>query len=236
MPAKPGEHSIKISHVGCSLTPGSPEQLILPDDPSFLPEFVLPPADLLAELNLGFNFNMDAKHPGDSQSLTPFGSQRSSSSPAEAIGGLVFPSSSPGAPAEFRFEADDAPGTIGGPSGLSGAGGNFDLDEPDFTFGDDGGIIQLSDQDVVPRTPGMPGGFTMHSDAGASARVRREHEEGQRVGAQVSFAVVFHLLLLSDSLGWSPDVWLLPSLCNQTWCAMVLPTVRFPFTLTSLSR
>jgi len=33
----------------------------------------------------------------------------------------------------------------------------------------------------------------MHSDAGASARVRREHEEGRAGGLQVSFTVLFHL-------------------------------------------
>lgn len=81
-----------------------PEQLVLPEDPSFLPDFALPPPELLAHLDLG----LDITRSGESQSLTPFGSQQSqSSSHAGALGGLVLPSSSPGAPGSFRLEGDN---------------------------------------------------------------------------------------------------------------------------------
>ncbi|KAH9864959.1 hypothetical protein IAQ61_008905 [Plenodomus lingam] len=159
-----------------------PEQLLLPEDPSFLPEYALQPLDLFADLNFNFDSH-HIRHSGDSQSLTPFGTQRSqSSSQGDAIGGLVFPSSSPSQHAEFQFEGDNVPGSIGRPSTIFGAGEAPDLDEPDFTFGDDGNIIQLGDNDIVPRTPGIS---MMQSDAGASARLRREHEEGRQTGLQI---------------------------------------------------
>jgi hypothetical protein len=66
------------------------------------------------------------------------------------------------------------------------------LDEPDFTFGEDGDLIELTPGQSVPATPVVARGAPMHSDTGASARVRQEHEEGQQGGAQVSFAVVPH--------------------------------------------
>jgi hypothetical protein len=55
----------------------------------------------------------------------------------------------------------------------------------------------------------------MHSDAGASAKVRQEHEEGRMDGVQVSFTAVccvllhFALTLLSFGMGslGSLDLW-----------------------------
>ncbi|KAJ4368955.1 R8 protein [Neocucurbitaria cava] len=160
-----------------------PEQLVLPDDPSFLPEFALAPPELLADLDLPFDLGITRT--GESQTFTPFGSQHSQSSHGNAIGGLVLPSSSPSMPrGEFRLEDDNEPGSIGGPSGMLGAGDMLEVLEPDFTFGEDGDIIDLTAGNAVARTPGAPGRNTMHSDAGASERVRREHEEGRRTDAQ----------------------------------------------------
>lgn len=184
-----------------------PEQLILPDDQSFLPDFAFAPPALLADLD--FSFNLDMARPGESQTLTPFGSQRSqSSSHIGAIGGLILPSSSPSVPGGLRFKGDNGPGSVGGASDMFGAGNILDLDEPDFTFDDDGDIIDFGDRDTEPKTPGVRGGATMSGDAGASARVRREHEEGRSAGVQVSFTVVSHQFLhrdlssLSRCLGW----------------------------------
>ncbi|KAF1834560.1 hypothetical protein BDW02DRAFT_498102 [Decorospora gaudefroyi] len=161
-----------------------PEQLLLQDDPSFLPEFAQPPPELLAELD--FNFNLDIAHSGESQSLTPFGSQQPrSSSHAGAIGGLVLPSSSPGMPGEFKLEGDSGVGSVGDPSGMLDAGDMLEIEDPDFMFGDDGEIIQLPQASASTRTPGGPAGLTMSGDAGASARVRREHEAGRQAGAQL---------------------------------------------------
>ncbi|CAO2651005.1 Nn.00g093020.m01.CDS01 [Neocucurbitaria sp. VM-36] len=160
-----------------------PEQLVLPDDPSFLPEFALAPPEFLAEHDLPFESGI--VRAGDSQSFTPFGSQQSQSSHDGAIGGLVLPSSSPSMSGQFRLEGDNGPGSIGRPSGVLGAGDMLEVLEPDFTFGDDGDIIDLTAENARARTPGVSGGVTIHSDAGASERVRREHEEGRNVDAQL---------------------------------------------------
>ncbi|KAJ4358948.1 R8 protein [Ascochyta clinopodiicola] len=150
-----------------------PEQLVLQDDPSFLPEFAFPPADLLADLDL--SFNLDFPRSSESQSLTPFGSRQSSRSSHVAGFSLVLPSSSPDRPGQFRLEGDD---------GVPNVDDMLQLDEPDFTFGEDGNIIQFTPSQPAPATPAVAGAPT-HSDAGASARVRREHEEGQQGGDQV---------------------------------------------------
>lgn len=198
MLAKLGEHSSLSLLAPEHLTKlHRPEQLVLPDDPSFLPEFALVPPELLADLDLPFDLGITRT--GESQSFTPFGSQHSQSSHGDAIGGLVLPSSSPSMPGgEFRLEGDNGLGSIGGPSGMLGAGDMLEVLEPDFTFGEDGDIIDLTASNAVVRTPGAPGRNTMHSDAGASERVRREHEEGRRTDAQVSFTAVFHVFLYRD--------------------------------------
>ncbi|KAI4910896.1 hypothetical protein J4E90_007153 [Alternaria incomplexa] len=159
-----------------------PEQLIFEDDPSFLPELGLPPPDFLVELD--HNFNFDIARSGDSQTLTPFSSQQArSSSHADGIGGLILPTSSPVMAAEFRLEGDDGVGSVGGPS-VMGAGDTIQLEDPDFMIADDGEIIQLPPRRKIPSTPARTAGAKMSSDAGASARVRKEHEDGQQVGDQ----------------------------------------------------
>ncbi|EDU48244.1 conserved hypothetical protein [Pyrenophora tritici-repentis Pt-1C-BFP] len=161
-----------------------PEQLILQDDPSFLPDFTLPPPDLLAELDSRFNLHI--VHSGSSQSLTPFGSQQSqdSSSHVGVIGGLVLPSSSsPGLPAEFRLEGENE---LGGLGGVLGDEDNMvEIEDPDFMFGDDGNIIHLSPgRRSAARTPVRAVGAEVSGDAEMSARVRREHGEGRQAVGQ----------------------------------------------------
>ncbi|KAF2130883.1 hypothetical protein P153DRAFT_206353 [Dothidotthia symphoricarpi CBS 119687] len=161
-----------------------PEQLVLPDDPYFLPGFDLPPPELLAEF--GLDFGPDQLHSGDSQALISFASQRSQSSQASAIGGLVLPSSSSGVPGDFQIEGDNGPGSVGGRSGMLGADNMMlDLADPDFTFDANGELVDFPPRSVMSGTPAMSGGAAMLSDAGASARVRREHEDGQQFGVQI---------------------------------------------------
>jgi len=172
-------------HTPYSPQSNRPEQLILQDDPSFLPEFALPPLELLADLDHDFNFTTNRS--GESQSLTPFGSQ--SLSHAAPLGGLILPTSSPDRPAEFHIEGDNE---LAGQSGLLGADEGFQLNEPEFTFDENGEFVEnVLDKGGL----GTPAVGAMQSDAGASAKVRREHEEG-RVGAgEVSFTPVFCALL-----------------------------------------
>lgn len=164
---------------------GRPEQLVLQDDPSFLPEFTLPPPELLADLDLGFD--LGPPRSGESQSLTPFGSQQSSRSSHVAGFGLVLPSSSPNRSAGIGIQGDDG---LQGGSGVLDAEDLLQLDEPDFTFGEDGDLIDFTTGQHAPATPAAGEGVSMHSDAGASARVRREHEEGRHAGDQVSVAAI----------------------------------------------
>ncbi|KAH7392678.1 Rec8 like protein-domain-containing protein [Pyrenochaeta sp. MPI-SDFR-AT-0127] len=159
-----------------------PEQLVLPDDPTFLPDFTLPPPDILAELDPVAN--LDITHFDESQTLSPFGSQQSQSSHAASIGGLILPTSSPTLTGVFRVDGNSALHSIGRSSGIMDAGDMLEVIEPGFTFDDDGDIIDLSPGNELPKTPGMHGRMTMPYDADASARVRREHEEGKRAGAQ----------------------------------------------------
>jgi hypothetical protein len=71
----------------------------------------------------------------------------------------------------------------------------MDFEEPDFMFSADGDLVQLTPAAIRSETPAIPGG------TGASARVRREHEEGLQGDAQVSllpsltcFSVRLHFL------------------------------------------
>ncbi|KAF2830191.1 hypothetical protein CC86DRAFT_464616 [Ophiobolus disseminans] len=155
-----------------------PEQLILQDDPSFLPEFTIPPLELLADLDLGFDFTVNRS--GESQSLTPFGSQ--SSSHDGPLGGLILPSSSPGQQGSFHLEGDNE---VPGPSGLLVPDNGFQLDEPEFTFDDNGEWVENAPRSGAVETPAARSAGPMQSDAGASAKVRREHEEGREGGIQL---------------------------------------------------
>lgn len=154
------------------------------DDPSFLPDYALPPPELLEDLDLGFNF--DPPRSGESQSLTPFGSQQSSQ--ASHIGGygLVLPSSSPGRPAGIGLQGDND---------MVDIDDLLNLEEPEFMFGDDGDIIEFTPRQSALEAPAAVAAIEkslMLSDAVASARVREGHEEGQQDGIQVSFRGTFH--------------------------------------------
>jgi hypothetical protein len=173
----PTSHALNINR---------PEQLVLQDDPSFLPEFALPPPELLADLDLALDLNVSRS--GESQSLTPFGLQQSqSSSQTGALGGLVLPTSSPGEPGSFRLQGDN---DAADPTGFLGADDGFDLGEPEFAFDENGELIEVPQAQRGAGTPAARSMATMHSDAGASAKVRQEHEEGRIGGAQVSFTAV----------------------------------------------
>jgi hypothetical protein len=165
-----------------------PEQLILQDDPSFLPEFALPPPELLVELNLGPT--IEPLRDGDSQSLDPCGSQQYPTTPEGPIGGLILPTSSSVSVGEFMVHGDNGSAAIGGQSGMLG---DEHLDDPGWGFDDDGNIVEFDEANVISGTPSAPAGATMPSDAGASAQVRQEHEEGLQAGAQVSFTWGPHL-------------------------------------------
>lgn len=160
------------------------------DDPSFLPGFALPPPDLLTDLD--FVSIHDPSRSGESQSLTPFGSQQSSQSSNVGNYGLVLPSSSPERSAGINLGGDDGSQNHNDFLDIDKL---LNLEEPEFIFGEDGDIIEFSPGPHAPKTPvaaTATGGTPMLSDAGASARVRQEHEEGQLGGMLVSSAAISH--------------------------------------------
>ncbi|KAF2741177.1 hypothetical protein EJ04DRAFT_530763 [Polyplosphaeria fusca] len=170
-----------INNVG--LDPGAgkarPEQLVLPDDPAFLPEFIMPPPDLLAQLNLPLP--LQTPRSGESQSLTPFNSQRHASTPNQ-VGGLVLPSSSSHVLGGFDFPGDDSSIAIGDIENAEGE--RMMLDEAVFEFDEDGAFVERHPGQQAPTTPLGHGRVPMSSDAEASTRVRVEHEEGQQGNLQ----------------------------------------------------
>lgn len=93
----------------------------------------------------------------------------------------MLPSSSPSAPAGFRLEGDNDPANLDKLNEMLAAM------EPDFTFGDDGDIIDLDVRKPSPKTPGPTGKAPVQSDTGVSSRVRKEHEEGREARALVSY-------------------------------------------------
>ncbi|KAF2446945.1 hypothetical protein P171DRAFT_519282 [Karstenula rhodostoma CBS 690.94] len=150
-----------------------PDQLVLQDDPSFLPEFAMPPLELLAELELGPTLP-PLRASGESQSLTPFGSQQVPSTP-DPVAGLILPTSSSVGPGGFVIQGN-GPSSIGDQVAVD----DDMIDAPDFTFDENGEFVDLTEANLNVGTPAAPGGGTVHSDAGASAKVRQDHEDGLR--------------------------------------------------------
>jgi hypothetical protein len=197
-----------------SLTIIRPEQLVLQDDPSFLPEFALPPPELLTDLDLGLGLNISRS--GDSQSLTPFGSQNSqSSSHTGALGGLVLPTSSPDPlGGGFELQSDnDAAGHIG----FLGDADDLDLGEPDFMFDENGEFVEVQVPQNGAATPAARSVAGMQSDAGASVKVRKEHEEGRMGGEQVSFTAICLLVPHRVLTCLSSGVGCVASLAISAW-------------------
>jgi hypothetical protein len=166
------------------LTIDRPEQLILQDDPSFLPGLTLPPPELFEDFI--FPEPVKARTGEESQTLTPFGSQTVPRTPQRPLGGLVIPSSSSGPVGGFGLEGDDVPGSAGDVGGMMSREGIAEPLPEDFSFDADGNFIDFAAGEGIVSTPQIAQGAVMHSDAGASARVRAEHEEGQQVAVQVS--------------------------------------------------
>ena len=101
-------------------------------------------------------------------------------------------------PGTFRLEGDNGLGSVDRPSGMLGAGDMVELEDPDFAFGDDGELIDVPRGNAAVGTPARPAGAAMSGDAAASARVRREHEEGRQAGGQVSSTALSHVFLYCD--------------------------------------
>ncbi|KAF2499653.1 hypothetical protein BU16DRAFT_503911 [Lophium mytilinum] len=181
-----------------------PDQLVLEDDPFFLPDFMLPPPDLgLPRLNLG-------GPTGESQGsllFTPYGSQDLSGSLGIGgpVGGLVIPSSRS---ASGGF--DDGGYFVEGDDGRGASQQLDQLDEPlfeaDFAFDADGNIMDLTPTKTVGEKYTGITKPAIGSDTGASARVRQEHQEGQRIGNELGGeAMDFDMPILGDDFNMLPE-------------------------------
>lgn len=76
---------------------------------------------------------------------------------------------------------------------MLGAGETFEIEDPDFEFGDDGEIIQLPPGTVSLRTPATPSRASRSEDALHSDKVRKELDPEHRVLDQVSYAMLLHI-------------------------------------------
>lgn len=169
------------------------DQLVLEDDPSFLPDFTLLPLDYdLANLaNLAISLPGETQH-SDSLLVTPYGSQNLHDEQALArpIRGLISPSSDTGDHGDvggFIVHSDDGRGTSrpAGPSSIIGREDDGFLPDADFGFDAEGNLLEFTPIQRISSTPAVGEGRALGSDAGASAKVRKEHEEGLKAGADV---------------------------------------------------
>ncbi|KAL8939200.1 MAG: hypothetical protein Q9216_003494 [Gyalolechia sp. 2 TL-2023] len=163
-----------------------PDQLLLEDDPAFVPEMVLPGLDIdLAALDISTEVSSRR-----SSLLSP-PSQRTSLSSQwasdESALSLVIPSSEGGGAGElggFIVPSSEHASVqhIAGAGDLFAEEDDFNLD-PGFMFDNDGNMINTGDDVPPTQTEQMlPAASRTRSDSGASAHVRRELEEGLQAG------------------------------------------------------
>jgi len=159
-----------------------------------LPDFALLPLDYdLANLaNLAISLPGETQR-SDSLLVTPYGSQNLHDEQALArpIGGLTSPSSDTGDRGDvdgFIVHSDDGRRTSrpAGPSSIIGREDGGFLPDADFGFDAEGNLLEFTPIQRIRSTPAVGEGRALGSDAGASAKVRKEHEEGLKAGADVS--------------------------------------------------
>lgn len=188
---KQGGMHVAFDLVICSPVTYRPDQIMLQDDPAFLPELAFRALDIdLSALEL----SSDAT--SHRSSLMSQRSQVSSQSSGQDIQephlGLVIPTSDTGGIGDvggFVIPGDD------GDSAHRGRrpGDNiFERDEEgflpdvDFEFDAEGNVVELNAEDRAQRQGVMSvGGSRLSRDSAASGRVRREHEEGLQAMAQL---------------------------------------------------
>ena len=162
-----------------------PDQLVLQDDPAFLPDFFLPSLDM--DL-LALDLSMEGSYKRTSLLSSQFGNSEQSSDRKleESLLGIVIPTSDTG-------NSGDLGGSILPRSDLGSASrGNrlrnlLEDDEEgflpniDFDFDAEGNIVDYGADRPIQEDDGAAASLTrVRSDSAASARVLREHEEGLR--------------------------------------------------------
>ena len=164
----------------------SPDQLILQDDPAFLPDYLLPGLDIdLSALDLSTDESSRR-----SSILSPHSQQssRSSKDGDESLLGLLIPTSDTRGTGDiggFALPGDDGGSAHRGSrigALLEEEEGDF-FPDVDFVFDDEGNVVEYGPEARAQRPiTGGPSGARLGSDFAASARVIREHEEGFQAG------------------------------------------------------
>ncbi|KAH0533852.1 hypothetical protein FGG08_007522 [Glutinoglossum americanum] len=200
-----------------------PGQLIVEDDPAFIPE--LPPLPL----DLGFsNLNLASlSHSQGSSLLSPYSrrsSQSSLESAGESIAGLIIPTSNTGGDAGdvggFTLPGDDGGGRGSKPGfevGIYEDQEDGFFPEVDFEFDADGNIRNISTDKENRTSTIAPGRGRLDSDSAASGRVRMEHEEGLMAGIEhdVILGGDYNMLMAQD-YGILPDAEPFPEMATPT--------------------
>lgn len=159
-----------------------------------MPDFALLPLDYdLANLaNLAISLPGETQH-SDSLLVTPYSSQilHDEQALARPIGGLINPSSNSGDHGDaggFIVHSDDGRGTSrpAGPGSIIGREDDGFLPDAGFGFDAEGNLLEFTPIQRISSTPAVGEGRALGSDAGASAKVRKEHEEGLKASANVS--------------------------------------------------
>ena len=168
----------------------SPDQLILPDDPAFLPDLALANIDLsllsihdaqlspLAPSVVANPLSTTGQEIAENVGPASLGIVVPTPEPirGDEVGGLVFPSK----------EATVAPASVA-EAYQDRHQGNDDVLLPsiDFEFDAEGNLQSLELSDTAEATGGLAA-IRLKSDAAASDQVRREHVEGRRARRDVS--------------------------------------------------
>ncbi|KAF2135765.1 uncharacterized protein K452DRAFT_303302 [Aplosporella prunicola CBS 121167] len=203
--------AIKSVELDLEVAQARPEQLLLEDDPTFLPDFALAPLDF--DLS-----NLEAPSPRSEKLRSSRSGSRSSISleeqlPAGPVGGLELPTSDSigGDLGGFVVPGDEGPGVKVPDAGALIAEDDGFLPEADFGFDADGNLLEFTGTDQPHHsTPGTAPRLGLGSDTAASARVRQDHEGGQLPGEDVGDRMNINIPL-GDDLEQLPEGEAFPS-------------------------
>ncbi|KAL9116800.1 MAG: hypothetical protein Q9187_006671, partial [Circinaria calcarea] len=174
-----------VRHADLDLEAGKtrPDQLVLQDDPGFLPDFSLPDLDLQLDA-LGTSTQASSK---DASILSAQSHPSSQSSyKDESLPGLVIPTSdigNVGGLGGFQIQGSDRDSLqrAGLRDNLLEEEGGF-FPDVDFGFDAEGNLVDLNTEQQAPETVNRPTAPGLGSDSAARAQVRQEHQEGLQAG------------------------------------------------------
>ena len=176
-PGRQQGNAPEVAHSLCS----RPDQLILHDDPAFLPDLSLPSFDPdLLDLQKAI---CPPRFLSDTMSLQTVSQHGSQQGPP--LGGLQLPSSDSGGMGGFDIPGYHSGSRAPRPSSLLAREEDDGLlPEVDFGIDADGNLIEFGGPERIDDVPGSVRPL-VPSDTAARERVRLEHEAGQHVGAGI---------------------------------------------------